>query len=74
MKQKYRIKERVSSDNNMLLESIQNGGLKQHQIFHVQKRFWGFLWLNIKSFEDKNDDWWAWGCAQNLLDKLNEED
>lgn len=30
--------------------------------------------ITIKSFEDCDNDWWAWACAQNLLDKLNEED
>ncbi len=74
MKKNYRIKECVFADQNALLTSMQNEEIKHHKVYHVQKRFFGFLWLNIKSFDDKDDDWWAWGCAQNLLDKLNEED
>ena len=74
MKQKYRIKECGTSDQITLPMSMQDEAIKHNKVFHVQKRFLGFLWLNIKSFEDKNDDWRAWGCAQNLLDKLNEED
>lgn len=68
MKQNYRIKKCVI--DNLDLTSMQNEKI----IYHVQKRFLGFLWLNIKSFEDEESTWWAWACAQNLLDKLNEED
>jgi hypothetical protein len=53
---------------------MQDEEIKHHDVYHVQKRFLGFLWINIKSFEDSDNDWWAWACAQNLLDKLNEED
>lgn len=74
MKQSYRIKKCVIANHNTLITSMQDEEIKHHDVYHVQKRFLGFLWINIKSFEDCDNDWWAWACAQNLLDKLNEED
>lgn len=31
-----------------------------------------FLWITVKSFQDEDEEW-ARMCAEELLDKLNEE-
>lgn len=41
-------------------------------VYKVQKRWFG-LWITIKTFSGKNDNWWAKACAMNLLDELNKE-
>lgn len=40
--------------------------------FVVQVRRW-FGWVNIKKFQDPDDDSYALRCAKELLEKLNEE-
>ena len=40
--------------------------------FVVQGRKW-FGWVNIKKFQDPDDESYALRCAEELLEKLNEE-
>ena len=58
MKRKYRIKEKETYDDVWY--------------FVVQVRRW-FGWVNIKKFQDPDDDSYALRCAVELLEKLNEE-
>ena len=57
MKRKYRIKEKETYDDVWY--------------FVVQVRRW-FGWVNIKKFQDQNDESYALRCAEELLEKLNE--
>ena len=58
MKRKYRIKEKETYDDVWY--------------FVVQVRKW-FGWVNIKKFQDPDDESYALRCAEELLEKLNEE-
>ena len=58
MKRKYRIKEKETYDDVWY--------------FVVQVRRC-FCWVNIKKFQDQNDESYALRCAEELLEKLNEE-
>ena len=58
MKRKYRIKEKETYDDVWY--------------FVVQVRRW-FGWVNIKKFQYQNDESYALRCAEELLEKLNEE-
>ena len=58
MKRKYRIKEKETYADVWY--------------FVVQVRRW-FGWVNIKKFQDPNDESYALRCAEELLEKLNEE-
>ena len=58
MKMKYRIKGVEASDDAWY--------------FVVQVRRW-FGWVNIKKFQDPDDESYALRCAKELLEKLNEE-
>ena len=58
MKRKYRIKGKVAYDDVCY--------------FVVQVRRW-FGWVNIKKFQDQDDESYALRCAEELLEKLNEE-
>ena len=64
MKRKYRIKEVAEFD----------GDAPQFLMtyFVVQVRRW-FGWVNIKKFYDSDDEDYALRCAEELLEKLNEE-
>lgn len=55
---KYRIKERYYCDFLF--------------IFDVEVRTF-FGWVLVKRFQHDRDEEYAWLCAQELLDKLNEE-
>ena len=58
MKRKYRIKEKETYGDVWY--------------FVVQVRRW-FGWVNIKKFQDHDDESYALRCAKELLEKLNEE-
>ena len=58
MKRKYRIKGEEAYDAVWY--------------FVVQVRRW-FDWVNIKKFQDPDDESYALRCAVELLEKLNEE-
>ena len=64
-RKKYRIKEVSVAD----LEHKCN----YYFVYNVQVRLLPFIWLTIKSFVGKEDEWWAQANAQNLLDELNKE-
>ena len=58
MKRKYRIKGKEAYDAVWY--------------FVVQVQKW-FGWVNIKKFQDPDDESYALRCAEELLEKLNEE-
>ena len=62
MKRKYRIKGKETFDADALVVT--------YYVVQVQK--W-FGWVNIKKFQDQNDEGYALRCAEELLEKLNEE-
>ena len=62
MKRKYRIKKKETFDADALIV----------RYYVVQVRRW-FGWVNIKKFQDTDDESYALRCAVELLEKLNEE-
>ena len=62
MKRKYRIKEKKTYDAYVLYVWY----------YVVQVHHW-FGWVNVKKFQDQNDESYALRCAEELLEKLNEE-
>ena len=62
MQRKYRIEERFNLDTD--------GWVVWWYL--VQVRRW-FGWVNIKKFQDPDDESYALRCAEELLEKLNEE-
>lgn len=72
-----------ASDSLFLLptdpaDPMQSGFVRQpdynfkHTVRYAVQMKYLFLWITVKSFQDEDEEW-ARMCAEELLDKLNEE-
>ncbi len=72
LKRKYRVKERLVEDLDAFFKNPLSPNVPVFHVYLVQMRLC-FVWLTIKAFSGRTDDWMAHSRALNLLDELNKD-